>query len=164
MFADMPWFNNVFASSLADPRDASPAPYLLFYTSLNVASTFLLPILFMLLCFIVLKIIACSHKDKIETLQNISWVIYNYFLGGLSFATAACIQGALLNPMDNWITVSSAFYLLGICLFVVLLGEAIWSSAKDSHNLFKIRTIAKSVLLSVLHYNALYLFVIILGF
>ncbi len=65
MFADMPWFNNVFASSLADPRDSSPAPYLLFYTSLNVASTFLLPISFMLLCFIVLAIIARFNKDKL---------------------------------------------------------------------------------------------------
>lgn len=99
MLADMPWLNNLFARVLADPRDASPSPYLLFYTSLNIASTYFLPLLFIILCYIVLLVVNKLIKDKTETLTNIGLVIYNYFLGGLSLATAACIQGSFLNPM-----------------------------------------------------------------
>ena len=89
-------------------------------------------------------------------------MFYNYFLGGLSFAVAACVQGAFLNPLETF-TLTLASYLFGFVLFVLLLGEAVWSTVKDYENMFKIRIILKSVLLSVLHYNALYLFGLVLG-
>lgn len=57
--------------------------------------------------------------------------MYNYFLGGLSFASVACVQGAFLNPLADDFTVASVFYLFGIITFLILLGDGIWSTAKD---------------------------------
>jgi hypothetical protein len=62
MIADMPWIKNFFAELLSDPRDITPQPYLLFYTSLSIASTFLLPIIFMILIYTVLKVISIANK------------------------------------------------------------------------------------------------------
>lgn len=132
MFADLPWFNKVFASSLTDPLDSTPAPYLLFYANLNIASTFLLPIMFIILAFIVLGLISYFKKSSKETALNIALVVYNYFLGGLSFAAVACIQGAFLNPMTSHFTISSGLYLFGIFIFVLVLLEAVWSTSKDT--------------------------------
>ena len=132
MLADMPWFNNLLASLLSDARDATPSPFLLFYSSLSITSTFLLPILFVLLCYLILAVVSRITMDKNGTAVNIALVVYNYFLGGLSFATAACVQGAFLNPVTNNFILSTVFYLFGIVLFVVVLGEAIWSTVKDS--------------------------------
>lgn len=129
--ADMPWFNNMLAGMFSDPRDSTPQPYLLFYTSLSVASTYLLPIVFIICCYIVLGIIAGIKKDTGDTVKNITLVIYNYFLGGLSFATVACVQGAFLNPMQNDYTLSAIFYLFGFFLFMLIFVEAVWSTVKD---------------------------------
>jgi hypothetical protein len=131
MIADMPWINNFFAELLSDPRDITPQPYLLFYTSLSIASTFLLPIIFMILIYTVLKVISIANKEHNQTIKNTGLFIYNYFLGGLSFASAACVQGAFLNPIDKGFSIVSIFYLFGIVLFVTLLGDAIWSTASD---------------------------------
>lgn len=131
MIADMPWINNFFAGLFSDPRDSTPAPYLLFYSSLSIASTFLLPIIFMVLSYIILTVISYFKKEENETIANIGLIIYNYFLGGLSFAAVACVQGAFLNPIENDLTVVSGFYLFGILFFLMIFGEAIWSTARD---------------------------------
>lgn len=63
----------------------------------------------------------------------------------------------------NEFTRFSAFYLLGIVLFLVLLGEALWSYLTDRRNLFRLRVIVKASLLCVMHFNPLYLFAMVLG-
>ena len=162
MFADLPWLNNYFSSILSDPRDISPKPYLMFFTSLSISSMYLLPFIFMIASFIILKIISCLKPNTKQTIDNLISVFYCFFLGGLSFAAAACVQGATLNPMDNDLTISCFFYLLGLVVFLNILAEAVWSTCKDRNNLFKIRIIVKSVLLSILHYNAIYLFPLVI--
>lgn len=128
----MPWFNNMFAFVLSDPRDVTPAPYLIFYANMNISSTFLLPIIFIVLLYVIFGFIAYLKTNAKGVVTNTALVVYNYFLGGLSFASVACIQGALLNPMDNNFGISSAFYLFGIILFLLLLVETVWSITKDS--------------------------------
>ena len=71
MMADMPWINNFFAGILSDPRDSTPAPYLLFYSSLSIASTYLLPIIFMVISYLILKVISKIKKQQTETTSNI---------------------------------------------------------------------------------------------
>jgi hypothetical protein len=72
MVADMPWINNYFAGILSDSRDSTPAPYLLFYSSLSIASTFLLPIIFMIISYLILKVISKIKKEQAETPSNIA--------------------------------------------------------------------------------------------
>jgi hypothetical protein len=162
MLADFSWLNEYFFSILSDPRDNSPKPYLIFYTSLSFSSMYLLPFVLLITVFVLLKLISCLKPSSKQALGNLISVFYSYFLGGLSFAAAACVQGAILNPMDNDLTVSLFFYLLGLVVFLSILAEAVWSTCRDIHNLFKIRTIVKSVLLSILHYNAIYLFPLVI--
>ena len=58
MFADLPWLNNYFAAILSDPLDSAPSPYLLFYNSLSIASTYLLAVIFMVAMVLVLGVFA----------------------------------------------------------------------------------------------------------
>lgn len=46
---------------------------------------------------------------------------------------------------------------MGMIIFMVLLGDAVWSSCKDRSNLFKVRVLMKAGILSILHYGPLYL-------
>ena len=162
MLADLPWFNNYFASILSEPRDISPKPYLMFYTSLSISSMYLLPVIFLMVSFVLLKTVSYLKPKSKATTKNLLSVLYSFFLGGLSFAAAACVQGAILNPIDNELTVSSFFYLLGLVIFLNMVAEAVWSTCRAKHNFFKIRVIVKSVLLSIMHYNAIYLFPLVM--
>lgn len=47
--------------------------------------------------------------------------------------------------------------------WLVLLGEAFWSSCQESHNIFKVRLMIKVLLLSILHYSALYLCAVVMA-
>jgi hypothetical protein len=58
MFADMPWLNSYFASILSNPLDSAQSPYLLFYTSLSLSSTYLLAVMFFAAIMLVLGIVA----------------------------------------------------------------------------------------------------------
>ena len=157
MFADLPWLNNAFADRLSDASDASPAPFRLFYASLSLSSTFLFALITIAAITVVLATIAYLSVDSRTTVRNVALALYNFFLGGICFAAVVSVQGAVLNSMASF-SVVSLFYLLGIVLFVCVLGEALWSLRKDVQNLFKLRVIAKCVLLSVLHYSPISLF------
>lgn len=135
----------------------------MFYQSLSIGSTFLLPIAFIVICYLTLKVVSCLGLVSKIAIKNTGLVIYSFFLGGISFAGAGCVQGAFLNPMTNNFTISSAFYLFGLILFISVVMESAWSTYQDKHNLFKIRVIVKATLLSVLHYNPLYLLALVLG-
>ena len=64
MQADLPWLNNIFSYLLSEPRDITPAPYLLFYNNLNIASTFLLPIILILICYVILGLVSYLKKNS----------------------------------------------------------------------------------------------------
>ena len=116
----------------------------------------------MLLSALMLALFAYCASHRVSVIKNIWQFIYCFFLGGLSFASAACTQGAFLN-IANEFTAYSAFYLLGVTVLMIMLGEAFWSVIKNRRNLFKMRIIAKGILLSMMHYNPLYLFSIVLA-
>lgn len=164
MQADLSWFNNYFATYLSQERDITPNSYLLFYRSLSISSTYLTPLIFISFCYVAIKIIQKTSPSSKKVTQNFMLVMYNFFLSGICFATVGSIQGSFLNPMQNNFSLSSVFYLLGTIIFLIVLGESIWSISKDQHNIFKLRILVKSILLSVLHYNALYLFPLVIGF
>ena len=121
MIADLPWLNTTFGTILSRESDASPDPYRLFYTSMSIASTFLLPLMIISLLFLVFVILMCSFQNCKYHIKNLMLFFYCFFLGGMSFACAACVQGALLN-ITHVYSINYIFYLLGIISMLVLVG------------------------------------------
>ena len=121
MAADLPWLNSFFAELFSDPRDSSPEPYRFFYTSLSMASTYLLALIFLFSVFLVIGILAYLVSSWRDSLKNVALFLYNYFLGGLAFAAVVCAQGAFMNMAEEF-TVNYIFYLLGLVLVMVLIG------------------------------------------
>ena len=98
MAADLPWLNSYLSDLLSDPRDVSPAPFFLFYTSLSLASTFLLALAVIIaLALLLLLGTYLGESSSRRTFKNIGLFLYNFFLAGTSFAAIACVQGAFLN-------------------------------------------------------------------
>ena len=62
MVADFPWLNDYFGANLSEPTDKTPLPYLLFYTSLSIGSTYILALLVIIFIVVVLFIIAYLKK------------------------------------------------------------------------------------------------------
>ena len=91
-----------------------------------------------------------------------AFFFYNFFLGGVIFASVTCIQGALINFAEEY-TRKSNFYILGFFVFLAVAVEAFWSFYKDRKNMFKIRVMVKAIIISILHYNAIYLFAMAIG-
>ena len=162
MISDMPWLNRFFGSSLSLATDSTPFPYLLFYTSLSLASTYLLALV--VICTIVLSLVATAYlcESTRGVIRNMGLFVYNFFLGGVSFAALICMQGALMNVASEY-TLKSNFYLLGFIILIGLLMEAVWSFWQNHENLFKLRVLVKALVISLLHYNALYLLAILIG-
>ena len=48
-------------------------------------------------------------------------------------------------------------------MFLAVAVEAFWSFYKDRKNMFKIRVMVKAIIISILHYNAIYLFAMAIG-
>ena len=162
MMADLPMLNSFFGSRLSDPRDLSPAPYRLFFTSLSLSSTYLLALAMITAIALCLGLALLLASQWRKALGNAALFFYCFFVGGLAFAAAACVQGALINFADEF-TRLSAFYLLGVVAFLALLGEALWSCLTARRNVFKLRVLAKASLLCAMHLNPLYLFSLVLG-
>jgi hypothetical protein len=97
MLADLPWLNSFFGELLSDPRDSTPSPYLLFYTSLSIASTYLSVLALLFSLALILVVIAYLVEEWRPTITNIAKFIYTFFLGGLSLSAVLCIQGSFLN-------------------------------------------------------------------
>jgi hypothetical protein len=121
MVADLPFLDATFAALLSDPLDASPDPYRVFYASLSVSSTYLLALIAVAALAVVLGLTAYLSEGCRPALGNCALFLLNFFYGGLAFASIVCVQGAFLNLAEEF-TVVSSFYLLGIVIFVALLG------------------------------------------
>ncbi len=147
---------------MSTPTDATPLPYLLFYVSLSIASTYLTALLTIAAIAVVLGIAAYMSPPLKPTVKNMAGFFYCFFIGGLALACVCCVQGAFLNLISEF-TVKSGFYLLGMVGALVLLGEAVWSSSQASENLFKVRLMVKVTLISLMHYSAVYLCAVILA-
>lgn len=67
MLYDIPWANQFFGSSLGSPFDYIPAGYKLFYTNLNIASMFFIPLILIIALIIVKKVILKSKEHYSST-------------------------------------------------------------------------------------------------
>jgi hypothetical protein len=99
MAADLPWMNQYFGEWLGTATDDTPLPYRYFYTSLSIASTYLLPLATIAAVSAAMGAVAYFCEGTRETLKNIAGFLYSCVVAGLSFAGAACVQGILLNPV-----------------------------------------------------------------
>ena len=97
MVADLPFLDSFFAALLSDPLDSSPAPFRVFYASLSLSSTYLLPLIVLIALTIVLGLVAYLSEGCRPAIINCALFLLNFFYGGLAFASVVCIQGAFLN-------------------------------------------------------------------
>ena len=63
MVADLPWLNDFFGATLAEPTDTTPLPYLLFYSSLSIGSTYLLALLVIAFLAVLLGLLAYLRES-----------------------------------------------------------------------------------------------------
>lgn len=67
MVGDFPWLNRIMGGLVGDASDTVPPPYSLFYVNLNIASTFFLPFMFLLLLMLLLPLLMhCCTKRSIK--------------------------------------------------------------------------------------------------
>ncbi len=52
--------------------------------------------------------------------------MYNAFAFTLTYAGSLSVQGSILNPISV-LSVNSLFYLVGIAVYVLVVGEIVWS-------------------------------------
>jgi hypothetical protein len=120
MFADFFWLNRYFGSILADNRERQPASFSVFYTNMNIASMYLLPLgilaILGLLGFVVSQTCASEHSARVKAFFVF---LYNFFVFGVAFAGCASLQGAIMNPITS-LNVNGAFYIIGILLYFCL--------------------------------------------
>lgn len=87
-------------------------------------------------------------------------MLLNFFYFGMVFAGCASLQGSIMNPY-NIISINGVGYVLGIILYVITLGLCLNSLHKDwSFSL--LRLFVKGTLLSIAHYNPIYIFAVAL--
>jgi hypothetical protein len=67
MIADLPWLNEQLASLFCTLSDTMPKPFAIYYKSMNIAGTFLLALLLILVLCIILQIIGkfCANSSEI---------------------------------------------------------------------------------------------------
>ena len=89
------------------------------YKSMNLSSTYLLPFwVYGLLAVGLLLLRNPCHLRRFEGL------LYNWWVFGLSFAGASCLQGAIYNPTSD-ISVNGLFYIIGIIAYGILCFHAL---------------------------------------
>jgi hypothetical protein len=131
MYADVPFLNSFFGTLLADPRDQLPIPYSVFYTNMNIASMYLLPLCVIIgLCtigIVVSRIYALNWNEK---MKSYLMFLYNFFVFGVTFAGCASLQGVFINEPST-LNVNTAFYFLGILLYFSVAFECIYTVSQN---------------------------------
>ena len=85
-------------------------------------------------------------------------MLYNTLSPGLIWASAVCIQGALLNPIQS-LSSNSFFYMLGIALYCALLSHLIYLLFHSFLGYFyRLRALLKLSLLAVANISSVYIF------
>ena len=156
MTADFPWLNHIIGPLVSLSTDTSGKPYKIFYTNMNIASTYLLALgVILLIGFIGVAIFCLAYRsvEGKKSERNKKLIVFisfldSFFVFGIVFAGTISFQGAILNPFET-ITVNGFFYILGIILLCVLAGECIKSLIKEKLKSFwKVRIILKAILLA----------------
>lgn len=84
-------------------------------------------------------------------------VMYNIFIFGATWAGCVSLQGALLNPIQS-VNLNSGLYMVGIAVYCVIFGIAVYFFYKDRNNMDKIRIFIKASLLSAANISPIYIF------
>lgn len=156
MYADFPWLNDFFAEALADPRDLAPTAFHIFYRSMNFASMYLLAFCVLLFLGFLAFLIGKSVGNELKMYSSLR-LIYNFFSFGAVFAGCASLQGAILNPIST-LDSNAAFYIVGIVVFFIFVFECAYKLCRDYvRHFWKIRIMAKAILLSLAHFSPVYL-------
>ena len=74
----------------------------------------------MILIVTILALMSCLASSATRVVNNIMLFFFNFFYGGLVFASVLCVQGAFLNVTQQY-TQKSTFYLLGFGLLIILM-------------------------------------------
>lgn len=90
--------------------------------------------------------------------MNKNFIEFTWTVFGFSIVYYACvnIQGAFYNPLQL-ITVNGVFYILGMLLMIYVTIETIYSMIRNFKSINKVRVFIKGVLLSLAHFNPIYL-------
>ena len=126
MTLDLPWLNDYFSSLLSEPSDITPQPYIIFYSNLSLASTFLLATVSLgaLACILIALQLMCeSVKEGIERMREL---VYNIFIMNMVMHGCLCLQGSILNQIETF-TVNTLFYIIGIVVYLAILLEIIYT-------------------------------------
>lgn len=158
---DLPWLN-LLTSDLAASADLSPNSYLLFYSNMTIASTYLSALCLVVALILIIAAIAALSPQRREGLKVVGVFLYNFFEVGLIMAGSMSIQGAYYNNL-NYFTSNSMFYIIGILLYVVVGVVNLWMAVSSIHRINKVRVMVKTTLLSLLYVSPVYLIPIALG-
>ena len=90
-------------------------------------------------------------------LESYSDFLFNFFGFGLIFAGCSSAQGAILNPL-NILTINGSMYIFGILVYLLVLSHVIYALYLHSiSKIFKLRLFIKATLLSLAHFNPIYI-------
>ena len=105
-----------------------PDPYRVFYNSLNFASTYLL--VGCVLCGVAIflgLLYYCwgkqNHKGRL--LWSLWEWLFGFAYGGLAVASFSCLMNVFINEQTG-MTVNAVCYILGVLVYLSLLGEALY--------------------------------------
>jgi hypothetical protein len=99
MVLDFPWLNNFFASYLSVPTDITPPTYIMYYTSMSMASTYLLALIILFFIYLIFYAYFKVFQDSEEDWGSFQSYLYNLFIVGLLVASFGSLQGAYFNSI-----------------------------------------------------------------
>lgn len=125
MVLDLPWLNSYFAETLSDWTETLPPSYTLFYSSMNLGSTYFLPAIILLTLSLILASIYYIFIGSRQRIMNIASFLYNVFIAGVTVATTSACIGALNNPIQTF-TINGLVYIIGIIILLCLILDGIY--------------------------------------
>jgi hypothetical protein len=159
MMMDLPWANDVFSEIFGDASDYAPEPYLMYYSTINICSTCLLAMLVYGVIGGGLAIARCV-ADQYKTIESLQMLLLNICGFAIIYPSALAFHGAILNPVTS-LTLNSFFYIIGIGVYCTFATYITYLLVTSKNNFPYFRMLLKVSLISFLHYNPLYLFIIV---
>jgi hypothetical protein len=177
LLAELPMLNTYFSDKFTYSSDWTPPSYKMFYNNLNIASTYLLPLIVFVCLMVPLTVYSIYSKWKkqrssnanqnhfidgegITLVGNLQSLTYNIFIVGLTFNSVLNLIGMVHNPASA-LSVNGVFYIFGVFVFAAVIANTAidyWQSSNLKLN--RIRIIIKACLMAMLYWSPLPLFVL----
>ncbi len=97
-------------------------------------------------------------NDESETTlkkRNYLELFWNLFTFSMCYYSCVSVQGAFYN-YSQMITLNGAFYILGMLVFIYVTIETFYAFFRNFRNISKVRIYVKACLLSLAHFNPIY--------